>query len=79
MGISTFSPPMKATHVSDQLPRFVIAVTTDDRFLVVDGDGRLEWLASDQLTIDWRYDPASGLWGDPQTGEIEDPLGEEYG
>ena len=66
MGMATFSPFILATHVKDSLPCIVVGVIDSETdgmsVIAVDGDGHLERLYWDQLTIDWRYNPATELW-----------------
>lgn len=72
---ATFSPPIKATADRDSLPRIVVAVRYDETgrsfFLCIDGDGRSDWIDSDGVTFDWRFDPILG-WGDVPVVEEDD-------
>lgn len=85
MTFSTFSPPLKGTAVQDGLPRIIIAAglhvdgSVPPFLMVVDMNGVIELLGISEITVDWRYDPATELWGDPTTGSTEDPLGDEEG
>jgi hypothetical protein len=66
--IATFSPPIKATITASDLPCIVIAIedgSGDDLFLVIDTDGRPTYLTGTQFTFDFRYDPKTEIWSDP--------------
>ena len=85
MTLTTFSPPLKGTALTDSLPRIIIAAgmsadgSVPPFLMVVDMHGVIELLGISKITVDWRYDPDTELWGDPTTGSTEDPLGDEEG
>ena len=67
--LSTFSPPMKGVNRRDSLPRFFIAVMYEPDvgavLMAVDMNGEIEWVPIEDVTVDWRYDPKTGIWDDP--------------
>jgi hypothetical protein len=79
--ISTFSPPIMATRISDNLPRIVVAVGMTDELpflLAVDMGGHLEFLPIDEVLVDWRYDPKTEIW-DNIRSTTQSPFGGEDG
>jgi hypothetical protein len=78
--IATFSPPIKATHVGDSLPRIIVAIGAegDIPFVVgVDMDGQMELLTLADVKVDWRYDPKTEMWDDVGAVVASGPFGEE--
>lgn len=53
----------------DSLPRVVIAVG-EGHLLAVDMDGKLSTAAFDEITLDWRYNPATEKWSDASGNPI---------
>lgn len=80
--IATFSPPIKATHTGDSLPRILVGMGAegDIPFLVaVDMDGQMELLTLADVKVDWRYDPKTEMWDDVGAVIVQssaDPFGE---
>jgi hypothetical protein len=70
MSIATFSPFIKGVADYDSLPRIVIAVEVGSEsgtryFHTIDMNGTFELLPANGVTVDWRYNPATELWDDP--------------
>jgi hypothetical protein len=80
--IATFSPPIKATHVGDSLPRILIGVGAagDIPFLVgVDMDGQVELLTLADVRVDWRYNPNTEMWDDVGPNVVSEDRGDPFG
>ena len=78
-GLATFSPPLPALGLNNQLPRILIGLLTVDDDVVavaVDGEGRMELMMFSEFLVEWRYDPASETWTGPKTSNPGD-LGDE--
>ena len=72
---------MLGTAKSDSLPRIIVGLETDGASsyaIVVDGEGRMGFLAFDEFTLDWRYDPQSELWSGGSIETRDDMLQDPY-
>jgi hypothetical protein len=72
VSVATYSPFIKAVCDHDSLPRIVTAIEVLDGvryYHTVDMSGRFEMLPVASVTVDWRYNPTTELWDDPNAPE----------
>jgi len=73
-GVAIFNPAIKATHITSGHPVIVLAVEGAS-VLTVDVDGKLHWIVTDKVQLDWRYDFKKEKWIDGAGVALEDEPG----